>query len=391
MCKRNLAFAFLGGVIAVGLILFRLTSTTDPARLREEARQNAIEGRWTDVEKRLRQIEEPSADDYHLLAIASQSRGADEEALEFLAKIPRSSPPGAQAAVLQGQIALQRGRARQAESAWLEALDLDPSLTSARKGLVRIYSLQLRREEQLRQLAILATGSAPRLDLILNWCISRGEIVKPSEAVPYLEEFVAADPDDWQSKISLADALRRQAQLESAKELLASVPENPPPARAIRARLSLDCGDLDETSRLLDEGPVDDATLALLRARLALLKKDAMAAVKHARLADTARPDDLETLFVLSQALRLAGRTVEADEVGVRLQAHQELRSCLKMVAEGVQDNVDMYRRIAEGCSAVGLRAEAIAWYSLIIEANPFDSSAQKALFRLRESQDKTP
>src|SRR5262249_7471654 len=122
--------------------------------------------------------------------------------------------------------------------------------------------------------------------------------------------FLAADPSDRRSRLALADELRKVNRTEEAQEaqqLLTALPADDPQARAVRANLALDRGDLTAARAILTEGPDGDPDLAPRRGRLALAGRDASAAVREFQVSLAARPGQRDILFGLGRALRMAG------------------------------------------------------------------------------------
>ncbi len=182
----------------------------------------------------------------------------------------------------------------------------------------------------------------------------------------------------------LAEGLRRLGRADEAREVLGPMPEEDAGARAIRALLAIDRGDVEGAGQLLADGPRDDARLARLRGHLALMQRDGLAAIRHFRRARAANPDDRTTTAGLATALKAAGQTVEAEALLSEVRRFDELSPLIgRIAAAGAATDAELHRRLGSLCEAIGRRAEARAWYRLAIVRDPLDADAQRALFRL--------
>jgi tetratricopeptide (TPR) repeat protein len=353
--------------------------------LREKAVAAAQAGRWREADTALQQITEPTPVIWLLRAAAANNLNDHDSAIAHLSRVPREGPLGAQAALVEAKVELARFRARPLEKALRRALELDPKLEEARRLLVSLYSTQGRRALLLEQYRALAEQSPPTHDLLREWCNAHLEtgLIAP-EVRSDLERYVENDPADRWSRLGLANVLRRLVQYDRARDTLRPLPESDPDARAARAEIELDRGDLGAAASLLSEGPEKHAQLARLRGRLALAQRDGPAAVRWFRIADAAEPNHWETLYGLAQALRLAGETAAAEPYARRADAHRNLRDLtLLHIAEKGEPTPLVACRVATACEAAGYLPEARAWYQFALRYDPFHEQAQKALFRL--------
>ena len=163
--------------------------------------------------------------------------------------------------------------------------------------------------EQFRELSEATT--LPPLEL-LNWASTRAEIREPAEALEVLEQFVKTDPNDRRSRIAWADTLRSAGRLDEADAALAPLSADDAEARAVRARLALDRGDLRAGEVFLADGPIDHFDFARDRARLAFAPGDWKAVLVHSRAAIAVEPTDRESLASLGLALTRLGKLDEA-------------------------------------------------------------------------------
>ncbi len=181
----------------------------------------------------------PATDEHYLvLAQLAMARGRDAEALEHLAHVGDGSPTAARARTLEGNIELRNQRARRAEGAFLRAVRLDPHDPVPRRGLVLLYCMQRRRRELSEQFAALSRLTVLDFNQMLLWSSSLAASWDPSEAAPILEGFIAADPDDRLSRLTLAEALRRLGRIDDVRAVLSPLPSSDPEVRAVLARIA---------------------------------------------------------------------------------------------------------------------------------------------------------
>jgi predicted Zn-dependent protease len=327
--------------------------------------------------------------DWGVRARVAIARGRTEEALSALRHVSDGHSLSAWARLRAGQLDLRRHCLRAAEAELRGATDLDPGLVEARRELIYILGVQLRR----RELAAAFEGLAARAPLtpreVWVWCMVPDLVWwAPQEHEPMLRQALAADPGDRWSRLALAEDARRQGRHAEADALLAPLPGSDPDARAARARSAIDRGDLDSATTLLSDGPDDHPCLASLRGRTALARGDSEAAVCHLRRALAAEPGRRQHLADLGRALTLAGLPDEAAPLLAAAARVDELDNLL-LKAEREPDGIgpDLCRRLGAACEAAGRRPEARTWYATLAARDPLDAEAQRALFRLSDAQ----
>jgi tetratricopeptide (TPR) repeat protein len=336
---------------------------------------------------RLTRLGPPDVDDWMLRARVAIARGQTDEALAAFAQVPDAHPRAVEAHFRQGQLELRRDRTRAAEAALLKALRLYPQLVQARRELVYIYGMQLRRAELGAQFRALAELGPLRFDDVFVWTVTRGCTWDPAETVRTLGRFVQADPEDRWSRLGLAEALRQQGRSPEAAHVLAPLPESDPEARVIRAGVALDSGDVEAAEALLADGPADNSGLALLRGRLALLRHDGPAAVRHLRAAYAVVLEDRDVQFYLGQALRLIGDKAAAEPLLVAAQKQDALSALVTQAADAsARADPNLPRRLGAACEEARRLPEAAAWYRLALARDPGDSEIRSALERLEDA-----
>ncbi|HWE36976.1 MAG TPA: tetratricopeptide repeat protein [Isosphaeraceae bacterium] len=376
------------GVGAAGLAwAFR---PADPARLLAEAEASYRAGRNDEAEATLARLDRRGAigpEAAWLRAHVATARRRPGEALAALDHIPDGHPLAARAWLLRGQSERDLGRARRAEEALRHALRLDPTLVQARRELIFIDGLQLRRRDMLDQFRALADLIPLGPGDVLSWCLTRGDVWDPAEVQGRLETFVKNDPEDRRSRLALAECLRQRSRLDEAEAALAPLTAADPDARAGRARIAMDRGDDGTVAALLADGPADHPGMERLRGSLAMAGGDAESAARHYRAVLAAEPDDRDAVAGLGRALGSLGRGAEARPWLDRAAAADRLATLLGHVASSKAPlTPDLARELGAACEGAGQLPEARAWYRLVIARDPADRDAQAALARIDEA-----
>jgi tetratricopeptide (TPR) repeat protein len=381
----------LASAAAAGAVVARRAE--EPDRLYARALAAFEAGRWDRAEAALNRADRsrpPTAADWMLRARIGLARGREEEALDALARVPDDDPRGPGARLRRGQVQLRMGRLRAAEADLLRAAELNPKQAQARRELVYLYGMQMRRDGLDAQFRALATLGPLTYDDALVWGLARGPKWNAEEVVADLRRFVATDPEERWSRLALAETLRQQGRADDAEEALAPLPATDPDARALRGALAVDRGDVPGAESLAAAGPSDHPGLARLRGRLALQGREWAAAARHFRAALATEPGHRDALYGLALALQ------QMDDPAARpyrdaARARDELNQRLERAArDRGGDNPDALRELAEACEAVGRLPEARAWYELAIARDPLDARAQRALHRLGVGRDVT-
>jgi hypothetical protein len=377
-----------GAALATGAAMLRAKGRIDPEALRSRAQEEAGAGRWDAVALAVEQLEPygpPPPDELLLRARLELYRDRPEPALALLDRIPEADPVAGRARLLAGQVQLRRGRMRDAERYLLDALRLEPKLLMARRELVFIYGMQTRRQALGEQLRALAEQAPLTFEHLFLWCLSRGSVWEAGELTKALQSYIDADPADRWSRLALVDALQNLGRLDEAEAALAPLPEGDPDARAARVRLALERGENARAAALLADAPQDHAAMARYRGRLALLKRDPEAALAAYRLADAAEPNHRDTVFGLSQALRMTGHPEEAAAYARLARGHDELATLLQYAAtQKAKTDPELPMKLGAACEAIHRLPEARGWYQLAVDRNPLDPTAQQALFRVK-------
>jgi tetratricopeptide (TPR) repeat protein len=365
-----------------------------PDRVRAQLRDDLLGDRLDRSEQALAWLarhDRLTTADLMARARVAQLRGRPDEALATLAEIRGREPAVARARLMAGLILLERDRARLADAAFREALEIDPGLRDARYELIRIYGRQQRLAALDEQCHALIDRGGLDFERLNFWALTRNASWNAAEDLEVLGRWVEADPDDRASRLALAEGMRRTARVERAREILAPLGDSDPDATALRARIALDRGEQEEAARLLAGPSTPHAGLSRLRGLLALTRGDARGAARELVRAYRMEPDDRQTIVSLGVALTLLG---DADAAR-RFQAAVERRRAYDAIASRLASpdaaGPALFQQLGAAAEAIGRRTEARAWYGLAIARDPLQSEAQQGLFRLGPAAIDTP
>ncbi len=296
--------------------------------------------------------------------------------------IARPVPVAPLARLRAGQLERGRHRVRAAEADFLDALKLDPTLAQARRELIYIYGMQLRREAMREQFYKLAELVPPTFHDALLLGLSRNVNWEAAEAAGILAEYVQADPDDRVSRLALARHLQTLNRFEEVETTLAPLAENDPAVLEIRAQTALAQGDLRAATDFAAKGTVDAPELAFVRARLAAARRDWPTAIGYYRAMLADDPHSREGLRGIAQALTAKGNAAEAKPYRDAAQAADRLGHLVDQAGvSGASRNLELIHQLGAACLDAGLFPEARIWYRLAIQNDPLDTRAQQGLF----------
>jgi tetratricopeptide (TPR) repeat protein len=333
---------------------------------------------------RLSRLREPTPLDCMLRAQLDIAHGRAEEAVAGLMRVPDEHPMAAQAHLMAGQVELRRHRARFAEQYFRKALQLNPKLVQAHRELIYILGHQLRRTELNAEFLALSQLTELTFDNVFHWCLMRTALWEPSTALKELLLFVQADPEDRWSRLAIADNYRRMGLIDDAETAIAPLPDSDLDALAIRVMLAIDRHQDDKAEQLLASGPAGDPTLAKLRGRLALARRDAPSALRCFQVAYAHAPDDRDALLGLVNALTMIGDDKSAAPLRETAKNFELLNSLVQRAAiPNERENPRLLRDLGAACAAAGRDPEARGWYRLAIARDPLDIESQQALFQI--------
>ena len=372
----------------LGVVVASSRTRLDPQVLWDEAHASLRSGQVAAAKNKLGWIgwlRAPTPLDWLLGAQIAIAEGLADEALVALGHVPDDHPMASQAFLLAGRIDRQRNRMPAAESAFRKAIALDPRLIEAHRELIFLLGMQLRRREvdaEFKTLARLAPLSHHEL---FTWGLTHFT-VWVRDSAEKLEAFIRADPNDRDSRLSLATFYLKSPDLQSRVEpTLEPLASSDPEATALRVELKLDQGLVDEAVAMLDLAPAGHPSLASIRGRLALIRGNHTAAIAHFQDALSQEPYDRAALSALGKALLLKGDKSAAQGYLDQVKRLDEVYNLLNGINRPERENqpADLIQ-LARACEAATLTDEARGWYLLAIGRDPLNAEAQQALRRLR-------
>jgi tetratricopeptide (TPR) repeat protein len=325
-----------------------------------------------------------------------------EVALRHLNRI-KTRDRGTRALILlnEGKAYSALGRYDRAETAWKEALRVEPLVPEAGWALLGLYYVQGRRAAARRlAMPLFATEPDPRdrVQLLLELVRQDVQELAPESILPTFEPVVLAHPDDLYSSITLGVALIHNSRFEEGLSMLRGLVN--------RFATNADAWDalllgLDEASQFnelataLARLPTElaaDSRFERYRGTVAQDRRDWPAAVTAYLHAWQADPSDARVLFRLGQALRAAGRLREAEQLAPKIRAARQARSQVRALYEeanadkslGITPHPDLYHRLADVRERMGRDDEALAWHRLALSDNPEDRVSKEASARLQ-------
>jgi tetratricopeptide (TPR) repeat protein len=329
-------------------------------------------------------LRRPTSFDRLLRGMIASSKQRYDEALAELSEVSEGHPIAPLARIAAGQAELRRGRIRDAEKYFLDAVRLAPYALQARRELAYIYNIQHRQTEMDDQLEAYTELQTLDFQYALLWTKTRTVGWSPKADMPTLRKYVEADKGDRRSRLALAEGLRRQDDLDGAQALVDELDEDDPDGMAMRATLALDQGDFATAEAVIAEGPRESPSLARLRGQLALRRRDADAAVDAYRIAYEADPLDRASGFGLGTALHMRG---DEKAAGPLLATSRKQDALFPLVAyaatERGEKDPETPRKLGLACAEAGRIPEARAWLRLAIKNDPLDRSTQEALYQL--------
>ncbi len=219
--------------------------------------------------------------------------------------------------------------------------------------------------------------------LAFTWCQNYCGIWDPNEAGEVLKQFVTVDPADRWSRLALATSYQLKHQYEEAEFTLVPLTESDPDARALRAQIAIDRGEIAAAEELVRSGPPDHARLNFLRGSLAI--KDAHKAATFFRLALRQDPENRDAINAMGVTLRRIGDPEASKWLELASRRNKLHRTILDSVST-IHSDLKLFCKLGRLCESLDRREEARVWYQIAIERDPLDVEAQQGLSRLRHA-----
>jgi tetratricopeptide (TPR) repeat protein len=278
-------------------------------------------------------------------------------ALAFLEKVDSADRK------LAARVRLDQGRAweglgsmAEAESAWREALTLDPQIPEAGWSLLGLYYLQ-GREDEARRTALTLHRSEPdphdRVQLLLELVRQDARPPDPGSIVEIFTPIVAAHPGDRRSAVALGLGLIRASRIEQGVELLRrTVQTQPDDLRCVRALLlGLEMAGQDgEVAQVLEgltESQVSGPGFDRFKGRAAEARGDWAAAAESYLRACAHEPTDNSLAYRAGRVLKLAGRAEEAGRWATRARTGGEDSERIRELFDRADEQMQRFQSMA--------------------------------------------
>ncbi len=379
--------AALIATAALAAVAWPILRRPDPSAVLAKARDDFQAGRLDAARAALDRLASvpPVHPMVHMArAQIAEAQGQADDAVAAAAAILDDPALGPLAHLLTGRVEIARHRLRPAEAHFKKAAEGLPNESQPFEELAYIYNLQHRWSDFDRAMLAVSDRGGLDFDRVLQWGKSRHVNWDPREDCETLAACVAADPDDRASRLTLAQGLYRQNEIQEAEDVLAPLPADDLDAAALRAAFAVERGDDEKAARIVQSAPADAPALAEVRARLALKRGDLEAAVAAFRLALKAKPDDRALLQGLGTALRLSGDAEGAAECFRVVDRFDAVSPLIARAATSRGKNdPSLPPLLSAACAAAGRLPEALAWARLSLAENPLDREAQQTVYRL--------
>ncbi len=329
-----------------------------------------------------------------------------QEALDHLDRVRPQNPSMAVVFHLCRGDALNRlMRFDEAEAAWLQALEIDPTAPEAGWNLLTLYYVQGREEESRRlvlRLYRVEPDTHDRASLLLELLRRDVRTPAPASIEKILEPVLRHNPGDLYSGVAMGLALIRANKVEMGIEQLRRVVQtHPDRVEAWNGLLTgLDeSGQVDSMEEELERLPAAVSVAPRLLKHRARIAQDAnrwKEAVDLFRRARADEPYNRVVEYRLSRALRHVGETAEAARIEERVHSRetaiQELRPLFDQAVAtrdlGTGPHQHLYQRIALAREHMQLPEEASAWHRLVLANDPKNEVSLAAVARLGNGGD---
>lgn len=320
------------------------------------------------------------------LARAAGDRGS---AARFWSRVPdKPADLGARARHLAGELSLETGRARDAERDLVESLRLDPASLTPHELLLKLYAVQLRASEMRRELDAIRIRRTWRLDELYKLVNATGEAVNRAQAIPQLEQFIAADPDDLHSLIALGRYYfwdDRPGEAATTIRRVLTHNRDHESALACLAESLLAGSDQAAARGVLQRIQPGPASGACVWKSLGLLGAAAFQwpeAAACLRQSLELQPDDRGLHLQLAGALERAGQTDEAGPAYDRAQQMLHLKTALHRIVQAPANRPEVAVAAAteagELLADLGRTTAAAAFFEQALAWNPASRDARE-------------
>ncbi|QDT97367.1 FG-GAP-like repeat-containing protein [Gimesia aquarii] len=306
-------------------------------------------------------------------------------------------PPmtGGVARYLEATILLEKGKARLAEQKLLRAVELHPSYPQPNRRLLELYIVQGRRDDVHQQLTRIAQSRALAIDELVFRFVAPERATVPAAGSELMRSYIAADPEDQDSKLALVRYLLEEEKYSEADDILQPlIVADPQDERAVGllVEILLKQGKTQHAGEILSKyyrrkpSPEFSKSVGYNAAEV----EDWATAAKHYLYVAQERPEDTGSLYRLGQVLQRLECDVEAQQCLRQAKLMDRLQRQALRLVWGSRDKVDLMVPIAlevgDLLAQLGRRTEALLWYEQILAVRPGYEPALAGLRKITEN-----
>jgi tetratricopeptide (TPR) repeat protein len=323
-------------------------------------------------------------------------------ALEHLAALrPRGDKEAAHVRFFEGKAQFFKGRYDLAESAWKDALRLDPVVPEAGWALMDLLDKESRGAEAHElgmRLVEVEPDPLDRARILLDMARQDIANVNPASQVTMFGPLAREHPEDLNLNLTLGQALIRDSRGGEGIEVLeAALRRHRDSPRAWDAWLTglngaFQFDRLAEEFARLPKAMAGDPRFAEHEGMVAQNARDWPRAVRAFRRATAYEPSNGILWYRLRAALRQVGDVAELERVNRWYTSFEEAFKRLRSAYDeavgvpnfGVSPHPELYHRLADLRERMGRPDEARAWHRLVLRDDPSDAISLAALDRLK-------
>lgn len=320
------------------------------------------------------------------LAVERAEAPDPQEALRLVAETHPTTPrQAAFARLIEGKARFRLKQLDAAETAWRDAIRLDPSRAPAAWALLHLYALQGRPDDARKLVLGVVGGIRDRREtarLLLHLLRPDAHPVSPQLVESELAPCLRQAPDDVETLRAVARARIDLQRADEGLALLRDAVQRQPNHVSVWAAY-LECLDaagdpaaLVEAWEQVPPGLQDAPEMREARARVALLQGDRAAALRDYETLLERHPDRVPLAYRLSRILVAEGRTEEGARLQGQVRTQREAQQSIRPLYDQAFENPSfptrpLVRGLAELLDALRRFDEAAAWRRLIGEAAP--------------------
>ena len=315
---------------------------------------------------------------------------ADWRKVEAIEGSEKSRGFTSEARMLEGELQVALHRAVPAERALLESWELRKRQENlpALELLLRIYVLQMRREETRQVLDVIETYRPLAVEEMILRVDAGAPIVAHEEAIVQLREFIAGDPNDLLSVVSLCRYLMSREKFSDAVTLLDAVPGELAQQSALVGLKSLCQFKLGELNAAIATAakPISESRADywwwLAAGELAEQASQWPLAVDCFELASKSQPGSGYAYYRYGLALQVNGQAEESKSALATAASidrlHQQTDAVTRLASVGPNEYVNGLLQVAKTLRELKSERECAAWARMALQLDPNNQLARE-------------